>query len=246
MVDNDFTLTSYRRILETGLANGYRFVSYGEIGREGAPLTCLLRHDVDSELYGLAPIMGLERELGISATYFVMTRSTAYNLFCVEGRQVVRCLLDSGHRIGLHFMGELCELDGAEELAAKAHREAEWLEAEFGTRIEAVSFHQPSQAMLDGQLQLPGLVNTYNKTNMGSYFYVSDTNMMWRHEHPADIFARRLYARLQLLIHPMWWSEKPLGLAGKWKAVLEANRHATLEHWRARERTFRGLDAEDL
>jgi hypothetical protein len=243
---DEFVLSSYLAMLQTALASGYQFVSYANIGRETSPLTCLLRHDVDSELFGLAEMAEAEKALGICATYFLMTRSTAYNLFCVEGLQTALALLDRGHRIGLHFMGELCERDSSDALVGKVRREADWLERELGTRIDAVSFHQPSQVILDGGVEVAGLVNTYNSRQMGGYFYVSDSNMTWVHENPLEMFARRAHPRLQLLIHPMWWTAQPLDVAGKWRAVLDLNRRAAIRHWRGRERTFRGLDAEHL
>jgi len=233
-------------MLETALAGGYRFVGYADIGREKSPLTCLLRHDVDSELFGVQPMMELEKALGVGATYFLMTRSTAYNLFCLEACRIVGRLLENDHRIGLHFMGELCQHDSVDVLVEKVRREADLLEREFGTTVEAVSFHQPSQAILDGKVEVPGLVNTYNQVQMRGYFYVSDTNMTWQHEHPVEIFERGLYPRLQLLLHPMWWTERPVDLMAKWRAVLDANRRTVIEHWRERERTLREVDVGEL
>lgn len=245
MPDTDFQLSGYARILEAGLASGYCFVPFERIGREESELSCLLRHDVDSELLGCGPMLELERKLGVRATYFVMTRSTAYNLFSVEGRAMVERILADGHTLGLHFMGELCEHDAPAVLAEKARKEADWLRGEFGTAVHAVSFHQPSQAVLDGQLEIPGLANTYNRAQMGPYFYVSDTNMQWRHEHPAEIFARKLYPRLQLLVHPIWWTASPRTLRQKWLDVLRGNNRAVIDHWQKRERTLSGIHLED-
>src|SRR5688572_6407424 len=189
--DLQFDLPGYRATLEAALDSGYAFVTFDQIGGEQSPLSCLLRHDVDSELLDCGPMLDVERELGVRATYFLMLRSTAYNPLSVEGRAMVRRMLADGHQIGLHFMGELCEGDSAEVIARKVLRETRWLVAEFGTEVHAVSFHQPTQAVLDGQLEIPGLVNTYNARQMGPYFYVSDTNMQWHHGHPADIFRSR-------------------------------------------------------
>lgn len=245
MLEGDFLLSGYQRILQAALTGGYRFESFEAIGREGAPRTCLLRHDIDSELHGCGPMLEVERSLGVRATYFLMTRSTSYNLFCVEGRSMVERILEDGHRIGLHFMGELCESDPAPVLSEKVQREAEWLQSEFGAAIRVVSFHQPSQAVLDGQLLIPGLINTYNRAQMSDYFYVSDTNMRWRHEHPVEIFGKTLYPRLQLLIHPMWWPSEPRTLAQRWLDVLRANQRTVIDHWKQRERTLSGIDLQE-
>lgn len=246
MLPQDFLLSSYRRMLETALASGYSFASYADIGKEKGPLTCLLRHDVDAEIHSLGPMMEIEKALSIRSTWFLMARSTAYNLLSIEASRVVHRLIEDGHRIGLHFMGELCEHDSVEALVDKIRSEADWLEREFGTTLRVVSFHQPSRAILEGKIEVPGLVNTYNAAQMGSYFYVSDTNMIWQRERPGEIFERKLHPRLQLLLHPIWWTEKPLDVIGKWRAVLEANRRALVEHWQARERTLSAIDPQDL
>ncbi|HZP91655.1 MAG TPA: hypothetical protein VFB20_02065 [Burkholderiales bacterium] len=242
----DFVLSTYRRTLEAGIAAGYDFVGYADIGSESAPLTCLLRHDVDAEIFSLDPMADIEASLGIRATYFVMTRSTVYNLFGLEASRAVARLIDKGHRIGLHFMAEPYEEDGNDALIERIGREAEWLRREFGTAVQAVSLHQPSQRVLAARIQVPSLVNTYHPEEMRDYFYVADTNMGWRQEHPAEIFARRLRPRLQLLIHPIWWTERPLNVRDKWRAVLQASRRAVIGHWRERERTLRDLPPDAL
>jgi hypothetical protein len=137
------------------------------------------------------------------------------------------------------------EGDDAARIAEKVAREARWLEAEFGTAVDCVSFHQPTRAILDGNLHVPGMVNTYNRNQMADYFYVSDTNMHWRHEHPLQIFEQAIYPRLQLLMHPMWWTGGPLDVRGKWMSVLAANRGHVVRHWKRRERTLEAIDLDD-
>lgn len=241
-MENDFDIGMYARVLRAGLDSGYAFTSFGDIGREGGPRSCILRHDVDSELLGCGALLDVEKSLGVKATYFVMLRSTAYNLFCVEAVAMVRRILADGHWLGLHFMGERFEGAASSVIHDEVRREARWLEEEFGVPVKAVSFHQPTQQILDGQLDIPGLVNTYNRAQLGDYFYVSDTNMTWRHAHPVEIFSRGLHPRLQLLIHPMWWTSQPLPMLDKWRTVLEANQRAVVGHWQSRERTLQGID----
>jgi hypothetical protein len=236
-----FELKSYEHLLRTGRDAGYEFVSFADIGNERSQRSCLLRHDIDSELLGCGGMLDVEKSVDVTATYFLMTRSTAYNLFSVEATAMVSRILREGHQIGLHFMGERCEGKSVSYIVDEVLRETGWLEREFGARIEAVSFHQPTRNILDAQITVPGLINTYNALQIAPYFYVSDTNMTWRHEHPTEIFSRTLHERLQLLIHPMWWTAEPLGMLEKWSAVLRGNQRAVIEHWRSRERTLANL-----
>src|SRR5436853_639882 len=78
-------------------------------------------------------------------------------------------------------------------------------------------------AVLRGEILIEGLVNTYNRQQMGPYFYVSDTNMHWRTEHPEIIFERRMHPCVQLLIHPLWWTERPLSMEHKWLEALRGH-----------------------
>ena len=79
---------------------------------------------------------------------------------------------------------------------------------------------------------------------MGNYFYISDSNMIWRHQHPKEIFAHYIYPRVQLLIHPMWWTATHMSLKEKWLTVLNYNRKAVIKHWKKRERTLKNISFE--
>jgi len=244
MVSDNFLLSTYQEILAIALKSKYEFLGFDQIGQESSPYSCLLRHDVDSELWNCGPMAEIEANLGISATYFVMLRSTSYNLFCIESRNMIERLIDTGHHIGLHLMGELYEEDDTEVLAEKVLAEVDTFQLELGVKIKAVSFHHPGKTVLNNDISIGSLINTYNRVQMADYFYVSDSNMIWQHEHPAEIFSSRLYPRLQLLIHPMWWTLKSMSLKEKWLNVLDENRKIVVEHWQKRERTLKDILVE--
>lgn len=241
MVSDNFLLSTYQEVLEIALESKYEFLGFDQIGQESSPYSCLLRHDVDSELWSCWPMAEIEANLGIAATYFVMLRSTSYNLFCLESRNAVESLVEAGHHIGLHLMGELYEEYDSELLAEKVLAEVDTAQYELGVTIQAISFHHPGEAVLNNDIYIGSLVNTYNRIQMADYFYVSDSNMIWQHEHPAEIFSRRLYPRLHLLIHPMWWTVEPVSLEEKWLKVLDHNRKIVIDHWRRRERTLKDI-----
>lgn len=232
-------------MLETALAAGYAFVDFAQVGREPGSLSCLLRHDVDSELLHIGPMADIESALGVRATYFLMLRSTAYNLLSVEATAMVKRLLAGGHRLGLHFMGEVLNPNDRQGIVAAVQKEVAFLQDQFETSIAAVSYHQPSPQLIENNIAFPNLINTYHRQQLQPYFYASDTNMHWRYEHPSEMFRRRLHPRLQLLIHPMWWTEQACDLHEKWRLVLRNNRRAVIAHWLQRERTLVGVDLGD-
>ena len=72
-----FDLEHYREILEAAKAGGYRFARFGE---EPEPGDLFLRHDIDLSLEAAVTMAELEAELGVGATYLLMTESVFYNL----------------------------------------------------------------------------------------------------------------------------------------------------------------------
>ncbi len=108
MIKNDFTFDVYKKTILTAKDCGYSFIGFNaeKIKRQTKQKICLLRHDIDNELWSCLPMAELENQIGVQATYFVMPRSTTYNLLCVESREVIKELLKMGHHIGLHFMAE--------------------------------------------------------------------------------------------------------------------------------------------
>ena len=142
----DFELRSYGDLLRTGIEAGYKFVSFDEIGKETSPRSCLLRHDIDSELLGCGGMLEVEKSLGVTATYFLMTRSTAYNLFSVEATAMVARILSEVTGLACISWASAAREKAFPSVVEEVLREARWLEQEFGVKAEAVSFHQPTSS----------------------------------------------------------------------------------------------------
>ncbi len=94
-----FDLEHYRALIDAARRGGYRFAGF-----DGEPLAgdLYLRHDVDLDLEAALRMSELERELGVHATYFVMTTSVFYNLDSTVGREALTRLREDGHAVGLH------------------------------------------------------------------------------------------------------------------------------------------------
>ena len=216
-----FTLDEYRYILTCGKKSGYRFVDFEDLKAKTSSPYCVLRHDIDSDLRQAAAMGEVEKEIGVQSTYFLMLHSPIYNLFSRANTSYVDSLLENGHRIGLHF-DELYYAKGSPaEMDDRISEEVDLLERTFGTRIHAVSFHQPGQRILENDIALPnGLLNTYNNNDMAGIHYISDSNMSWQETCPSILLTERRYERLQLLIHPMWWTPAPMPVETKWNRAL--------------------------
>ncbi len=216
-----FTLDEYRYILTCGKQSGYRFVDFKDLKNDLSSPYCVLRHDIDSDLRQAAALGAVEKEIGVQSTYFLMLHSPIYNLFSRANTAYVNSLLENGHDIGLHA-DELYYASGStDQMNAHIHEEVGLLEKTFGTKIHAVSFHQPGQRILENDIALPdGLLNTYNRNDMAGIHYISDSNMTWQEACPSILFREQRYARLQLLMHPMWWTPSPMPVETKWNRAL--------------------------
>ena len=66
----DFTLTTYKKLLQALLANGYSFQTLQDFIQQPEKKTVILRHDVDRLPGNALVIAQIEKEAGIRASYY--------------------------------------------------------------------------------------------------------------------------------------------------------------------------------
>lgn len=206
---DDFTEESYVRALELAQRN-YEFTGF--TGTPPSP-NVLWRHDVDLSVHRALRLAQLEREAGVTATYFFLAHSPFYNLFSPLVIRPARRILELGHRLGLHFDSTFYG-DGLPwtELMLKISVEKRWLTELFDIEPEAISFH------LAGVLKVPppsddlvcGMVNAYSRRLRDEYEYCSDSNGVWRFKRLHDVLAEATHPRLHVLTHAGWWVPGPM------------------------------------
>lgn len=201
----NFTFESYCRLVEMLRAHGYTIASYDDY--ESAGRCVILRHDIDTRPEAALEMAQLEHEIGARSTYFVLVTSDFYNAFSYRNREIFREIRSLGHDIGLHF-DEVSYPEAAGDASAVVDRisaEARLLSQALGFEIRAVSMHRPSQATLDADLQIPGMVNSYSSAFFHDFKYVSDSRRRWR-EPVEDIIQSEQYERIHILTHAFWYS----------------------------------------
>ena len=109
--------------------------------------------------------------------------------------------------MGLHFDEKAYPEAGIEETAAHILRERDMLSALLETPVTSVSMHRPSQATLDADLQIPGMINSYGQTFFHDFKYLSDSRRRWR-EPVEEIVASGRYDRLHILTHAFWYHQQ--------------------------------------
>lgn len=200
-----FTYQAYGDLLELLRSHGYACCSYDNW--KEYPRCVILRHDIDNDIGKALTLAKLEKELGVSSTYFVLVTSDFYNVFSAKSGKLLRELSACGHSIGLHFdevrYPEIKSPEDAQELILQ---EANLLSQAAGVPITSVSMHRPSKMMLEADLKIPGMVNSYGKTFFKDFKYLSDSRRRWR-EPVEEIVSAETFDRLHILTHAIWYQD---------------------------------------
>ncbi len=204
-----FTYLSYEKLLNSIIKNNYIFSDY----KDNVEKAVILRHDVDYSLEKTIRIAEIEKKNNVNSTFFIMLTCDFYNIFSLSGRNVVDKLLSLGHDIGLHFDEmRYPEIIGKpKEIIDKIVLEASILSKVIGKEVTKVSMHRPSKEIIEANLTIPQIVNTYSYKYFSEYKYISDSRRRWR-EPILDIINGRQYEKIQILIHPFWYNDEELSL----------------------------------
>lgn len=202
----EFTYRAYADLLALLKAGGYACCDYHDY--ENASRCVILRHDIDTSLAQAVRLAELEAEAGVKSTYFVLLRTEFYNPASRRSQDALHRIQTLGHEIGLHFDEAAYgrELTG-EETAQNIIKECGLLSVLLETPVSTVSMHRPSKATLEGDLKIPGIVNSYGKTFFHDFKYLSDSRRRWR-EPVLDIVRSGEYDRLHILTHAFWYHEQ--------------------------------------
>lgn len=204
-----FTQEEYASMIEKLKENSYIFAEFTEaeeLLEKNIPFV-LMRHDVDMDLQLALEIAKIEAKLNVSSTFFFLLRTDHYNLFSDQGTNIVKQILDLGHHLGLHFDNAAYPDMEVSKLAKACSKEAEVLENWFSKPINIVSYHRPSEIVLQGSPKLSApRKHTYMPLYTRNIKYCSDSTGNWRHGSPEDLEEFKQKKPLQILTHPIWWN----------------------------------------
>jgi len=166
----------------------------------------LLRHDVDLDI-NLAYILAQkESEVNVRSTFFILTTSDIYNILCKSNSQKLRGMADLGFEIGLHFDPSLYD---STDLLRMLKYECEILTFVTGSEVKSISLHNPSVYMEYPIFE--GFINAYDPIIFNNDCYISDSRMNFRGKK-LDKFVKRIkHSAIQILLHPMHYSETGFG-----------------------------------
>jgi hypothetical protein len=96
----DFTLKKLTEFYQALSKKGYRFLTFSQYLQnkpENKEKIVILRHDVDRNLTNTIKIANLEKEMGITCSYYFRHKKNIFN------EKAIRYIFDLGHEIGYHY-----------------------------------------------------------------------------------------------------------------------------------------------
>jgi len=206
-----FTYDRYVELVEKLKLGEYEFCNYFNWPESESPV--VLRHDIDNDIGKALCLAKVEHKANVKSTYFVLLSSEFYNVFSNKNREMLLHIHSLGHEIGLHFdeMNYPVFFGNLKEIVRKIEMEAGVLSEVLGMKIRVVSMHRPSKRILDANLEIPGIVNSYSRLFLDEFKYVSDSRRRWR-EPIEEYVEKRIYRRLHILTHAFWYSENEMNI----------------------------------
>lgn len=166
----------------------------------------ILRHDIDYDVAKAVQLAKFEFKKKVTSTFFILLTSGFYNVFSRHNVSRLKKIADCGHEIGLHFDEARYNGMGLNGIRGKIVEECEILSNVIGNPVTTVSMHRPSKVMLEADLKIPGIVNSYGNEYFYDFKYISDSRRRWK-ESVEDIIKSGEYDRLHILTHAFWYNE---------------------------------------
>jgi len=198
-----------------------------------------MRHDICPGIGDPVKLGSIEKELSISSTYFFSPDSSFYNLLSVQVREIIQKLISQGHEIGMHV--DVNKFTSDSEIMDYLSFQKEIFVNTLKINPDSFSFHNPANETIAkfGEDYYFDMTNTYSDFFMKKVGYCSDSNGYWRYESLGELLESYKNDKLQVLIHPIWWSEKEKTPYDKVLLDLDENKDKTMERW-VRNRVARG------
>ena len=200
-----FTFEGYENIINCLRKNNYVISNYHKWKQNEK--CAILRHDIDYDPFKAMEFARFEHNLGVSSTYFVLLTSDFYNVFSKSVNHAIKSIIDAGHEIGLHFDEVRYPDVTIEGLKKRILIEASILEQAIDYPITTVSMHRPSRSMLEADLKITNIINSYGKVFFNGFKYLSDSRRQWR-EPIMEIIESGEYDHLHILTHAFWYEKE--------------------------------------
>ena len=179
----DFTLDTYKSILEKLRGANYQFQSFEDyILNQEIGKTVILRHDVDRTPKNGVKMAMIESNMNIKASYYFRIVNESYDESCIKS------IVDLGHELGYHYE-DLALSKGNKEIAFDSFQKNLKNFRKFYD-IKTMCMHGSPMSEWDNRL----LWKSYNYKDFGiiaepyfdldfnQVFYITDASRTWNNE----------------------------------------------------------------
>ena len=227
---SDFTEAEYARLLDLA-ATRWKFVDFSE--RDTPEPHLIWRHDVDYAPHRALAMARMEAARGLRCVYHVLPTGRYYNPIEPEIAAIFAEIARFGHDVGLHFDMDVFGPDaepGIDRVLEAIEFQKRVVEQVSRRPVTSMSFHNFSLNV--GRLveaeTIAGLFNASSTSIREAYFYVSDSNGIWRHRRLAEVLTGEARPRLHILTHPVWWTPEPLTPYQRFRRSVDGRAQAAL------------------
>lgn len=222
-----FTYKAYINMLNLLKESEYEFCKYGEYSDKENIV--ILRHDIDMDLEKALELAKLEHQNRVSSTYFVLLCTDFYNIFSKKSNDILTEIISLGHDIGLHFDELKYNCKSVEEVKNMIKKEVKIIDTYMNYHIKSVSMHRPSKLVLENDIDLNGLINSYSKEYFECFKYLSDSRMNWR-EDAEEIIVLQKYKKLHILTHPFWYKDEEESMRDILLSFIQQSKYKTFDN----------------
>lgn len=176
----DFTLKTYKHLLETLQKSGYRSITFTEYMEGIRPERfVILRHDVDKLPFNSLRIARIEKEAGMISSYYFRAVPESWD------EDVIKEIASLGHEVGYHYESlASCEGDIA---AAYQDFEKNLIKLRQLVPVRTICMHGSPMSQYDSRLlwensnyhNLGILGEPYFDVDYSDVFYLTDTGRRW-------------------------------------------------------------------
>lgn len=190
----DFTIKSYKNLLNALLTQGFSFTTYAQyvedknkiegklahsLPNTSHPALILLRHDVDDKAYNSLRFAKIQASLGIVGTYYFRMIPQSYN------EKIIKEMVELGHEVGYHYETmDTCkgDVDKAYDEFCRNLEKFQKL-----TPVKTISMHGSPMSPYDNReiwkkydyKKLGILAEPYFDINFNELYYITDTGRRW-------------------------------------------------------------------
>ena len=200
-----FDFQSYRKMIRLLKNNKYTIIDYNQ--SNVIDKCAILRHDVDMSLEAAVNLSKIEKDENVFSTYFLLLSTDFYNVSSKKSQNLIKIIQNNGGRIGLHFDETKYNIHDELGVAQYVNKEIRELSSICEQDVWVVSMHRPSKMILEEDITIPGVINTYSSRFVRDFKYMSDSRRTWK-ENVEDTICSGNYDKLHILTHPIWYREK--------------------------------------